>query len=81
MAYASLDTTGSSVGEAFISYLITTTVFFQPLKYKECSSQCQAEKRKRKKEMLWPVSWGVGVSVSRLSLFIFEGKSFPKDSI
>lgn len=81
MAYASPDKTGSSVGETFISYLITTTVFPQPLKYKRNVLVSAKQGKERKKEMLWPVSQGEGGSVSRLSLFIFEGKSFPKDSI
>lgn len=47
----------------------------------ECFSQCQAGKRKEERNAVACFSGGGGVSLSRSSLFIFEEKSFPKDSI
>lgn len=66
------------MGEAVISYLITTTVFPQPLKYKR---NVLVPSREKKEEERNAVACFSGGSLSRSSLFIFEGKSFPKDSI
>lgn len=66
------------MGEAFISYLITTTVFFQPLKYKRNVLVSAKQRKERGKKMLWPVSWGLGVSVVGRAFSFLKGRVFQK---